>query len=135
MSPGSTSTVSGRQSPIRRRTTARGGGRWRAHRGSWSPPTSGASVDLPAFAGAVLDRADPARKDPGWVRTQLSDPGSRAVAASADAVLIDGDALLRLPPPADAAILLGLEEGRAVFALDLADAPAQGELVSLRGAG
>jgi NAD+ diphosphatase len=106
------------------------------------------------FSGSGVDRALAARKDDAWVRRLLNDPSSAAVAASSEGVLLDAGApprLLRLPAgeavaadPSDSeAILLGLDRGQALFAVDL-DAPqpgrqkpatARGRLVSLRDAG
>jgi NAD+ diphosphatase len=102
----------------------------------------------------ALDRAPTARADPAWKAERLRDPGSRAVFASREGVVIverDEPALLRRPladlRAAGAAgadpILLGLEEGRALFAVDLEAIPrASGEaltrggrVVALRDAG
>lgn len=89
-----------------------------------SPATDQAAK--PVFAGMALDRAELLRKDAGWVRARLADPASRTVAASRDGVLIDpGDrpALARRPfsvlPAGAEPLLLGLEDGAAVFAVDL----------------
>jgi NAD+ diphosphatase len=108
------------------------------------------------FSGSGVDRALAARKDDAWVRRLLNDPSSAAVAASSEGVLLDADAapaprLLRLPagqgvaadPAASGPILLGLDRGQALFAVDLdALAPecqkpaiARGRLASLRDAG
>jgi NAD+ diphosphatase len=93
----------------------------------------------------ALDRAPTARADPAWVAERLRDPESRAVFASRDGVLIverDEPALLRRPlahlTAAGAAIadpiLLGLENGRALFAVDLEALPrASGEALSRSG--
>jgi NAD+ diphosphatase len=77
----------------------------------------------------VLDRAGTERLDPAWVAGRLEDPASRAFVASAEGVLVGTDApvsLVRVPVSADAsraaeaeAIMLGLEDGVALFALDL----------------
>jgi NAD+ diphosphatase len=83
---------------------------------------------VPSFTGMVLDRAQTLRKDPGWIEDRLRAPTSRAVAAGADAVLVEasGERLLRLPlgPEMDRGepILLGLEGEIALFAIDLEDA-------------
>lgn len=106
------------------------------------------------FSGMVLDRAGTERLDPLWVAERLEDPASRAVVASADGVLVTGDAavsLLRVPVPAhgnhtvDQAwpVMLGLEGGAALFALDLDAQPPdprrrlneQGRIATLREAG
>jgi NAD+ diphosphatase len=104
----------------------------------------------PAFTGMSLDRAQMLRKDPAWVSRQLRAPESRVVAAGADAVLVDASAprLARLPlapdrQADDEAILLGLEDEVALFAIDLdplrlSDPDALAEdtrVVSLREAG
>jgi NAD+ diphosphatase len=104
---------------------------------------------LPPFTGMALDRASIERKDESWVRGLLEDPHTQAVPAGGDGVLItDGDppALLRTlaaPVARQEPILLGLEDGRALFALDLdAVEPTEcrqvthgGEMISLREAG
>lgn len=102
---------------------------------------------LPPFTGMTLDRASTERKDPAWVSGQLGDPAARTVAAAADGVLVrDGDvpSLVRTAvAPGSEAILLGLDDGAPVFALDL-DALAPpvrsaavdgAEVVALRDAG
>ncbi len=82
----------------------------------------------PTFSGMVLDRASALRGDPAWIKQRLEDPASRAVAAGRDGVVVDAAAspcLLRRPLDRDSItsspepILLGLEDGAAVFALDL----------------
>lgn len=98
-------------------------------------------MDLPVFTGMALDRSYPEREDPAWVSSQLSAPGAVAVAAGQDRVLVDpaGEALVRVPFPRDAAaaLLLGLEDGAPLFAveLDALPAPPRGNVVSLREAG
>lgn len=79
---------------------------------------------VPAFTGMALDRAQTERKDPDWVRGRLQAPTSRVAAASAEGVLLDGHTVARRPLPPDGPgdgepILLGLEHGAALFALDL----------------
>ncbi|MGH2885569.1 MAG: NAD(+) diphosphatase, partial [Solirubrobacteraceae bacterium] len=82
------------------------------------------------FSGMLLDRAVTERLDPVWVAGRLADPASRAVMASADGVLVSGErpvSLVRVPvtaraeSPADGAwpVMLGLEDGVALFAIDL----------------
>ena len=72
------------------------------------------------FEGARLDRVTARRRDPEWVAERLADPPSRAVVAGRrPAVLVDGDALALvpldgLPEP----LLLGVQDGRALFAAD-----------------
>ncbi len=82
------------------------------------------------FSGMALDRAAMLRADPGWVAQQLQDPMSRAVGSSADGVLLRDQpqpALLRrvlpahpdLTPDVMEPVLLGLEGGAPLFAVDL----------------
>ena len=83
----------------------------------------------PAFAGMALDRASTLRRDPAWVAQRLEDPESRFIAAGRDSVVIEDHGpprLLRRPldresvsGSPDGPILLGLENGAAVFAVDL----------------
>lgn len=106
------------------------------------------------FSGVVLDRAGTERLDPGWVAGLLENPSSRAVVASADGVLVTGEqatSLLRVPVPAhvnravDEAwpVVLGLEDGVALFAIDLDAQPPDarrrlnesGRIATLREAG
>jgi NAD+ diphosphatase len=110
----------------------------------------------PAFTGATLDRAATLRRDPQWVASLLDEPTAVAVAASDGGVLLarpagSEPALMRHAiaddgaPPLDPAraILLGIEDGAALFALDLEglDPAARSrlergaEIVSLRDAG
>jgi NAD+ diphosphatase len=106
----------------------------------------------PAFTGMALDRASLLRRDPGWIAERLVDPTTRMVGSSRDAVVVDaadGSRLARrrvspeLAGDPAGAILLGLEDGAAVFAVDLDQLePAAGSgvvdggrLVSLRDAG
>ena len=108
----------------------------------------------PALTGALLDRASAPRHDPQWVSRLLEEPTATSVAAGADGVLVQSSgppALLRRPIAADglptpdpaAVILLGIEDGAALFAIDLDEleparrsrAAVGGEIVSLRDAG
>ena len=79
----------------------------------------------PLFTGMALDRADRLRTDASWVASQLESPSARAVGASRDGVVLEGDAeprLARRPlelAPAGEPLLLGLEDGAALFAIDL----------------
>jgi NAD+ diphosphatase len=83
------------------------------------------------FAGARLDRVTVQRRDTAWVAELVADPASRAVVASSDAVLLDGDGGLArvpldgLPSP----LLLGVQDARALFA---ADGDGRDDLVSVR---
>jgi NAD+ diphosphatase len=83
------------------------------------------------FAGARLDRVTVRRRDPSWVAAQLAEPSSRAVVASVDAVLVDdAGGLARLPLGGlSSPLLLGLQDGRALFAADGTD---RDDLVSVR---
>ena len=82
---------------------------------------------VPPFTGMTLDRASVQRKDREWVRAAAAAPDAVLVGASADGVLVAADAsrLARVPaaiapaPPAGSEIVLGLEDGRPVLALDL----------------
>ena len=72
----------------------------------------------------ALDRADAARKDPAWVRELAGRPDARVLAAGPGTVLADGaqPALARLAPARGRLpdpILLGLEQGAPLFAVDL----------------
>jgi NAD+ diphosphatase len=75
---------------------------------------------LTTFAGAGLDRAGERRQDDAWVRERLADPASRAVAAGPGGVLLDGPRLARLPVGEvdGAPVLLGIEDGAALFAVE-----------------
>ncbi|MBV8987489.1 MAG: hypothetical protein JO372_02910, partial [Solirubrobacterales bacterium] len=87
--------------------------------------TENGSVRAPLFTGMALDRADRLRTDASWVASQLESPSARAVGASRDGVVLEGDAeprLARRPlelAPAGEPLLLGLEDGAALFAIDL----------------
>jgi NAD+ diphosphatase len=74
----------------------------------------------------ALDRAVTLRSDVVLVASRLEDPDSSAVAASAEGVLVEqsGERLARRPLTLEVLaarepILLGLDGGRAVFAVDL----------------
>jgi NAD+ diphosphatase len=109
----------------------------------------------PPFTGMALDRASTERKDAAWIRARFGDPGSRAITAGHEGVLIrDGDlagggappSLARDAVPAgheEEPILLGLDGDSALFAVDL-DALVPGDrtrtidgnhVMSLRDAG
>ena len=85
-----------------------------------------------AFTGARLDRAgDARRRDAGWVAAQREHPAARAVLASDEGVVMEGDRLALVPlgaAPATAAgepLLLGIDSTGPLFAIDL-DAPGPG---------
>ncbi len=101
------------------------------------------------FTGMELDRASTERKDPTRIEQLVEDPAARAVVAGHDGVLIsDGSTpcLLRTemaPQLRREPILLGLEHGAGLFALDLDALPSAirawltngGRVVPLRDAG
>lgn len=95
-------------------------------------------ADAPTFTGMALDRAMVQREDPALVARFHADPAARAVAASRDGVLLAGggrSALARLPVDPEAGpILLGLDDGVALFATDL-DAVTDDERAALIGPG
>ncbi|HEY2260627.1 MAG TPA: NAD(+) diphosphatase [Solirubrobacteraceae bacterium] len=77
------------------------------------------------FTGMALDRASVERKDPEWVSGLIENREARAVLGGRDGVVIDAGShpeLLRTRPSADhlrQPILLGLDDGRPLFAVDL----------------
>jgi NAD+ diphosphatase len=93
------------------------------------------------FEGARLDRVTARRRDAGWVAERLDDPASRAVVLAETAVLVDDErlALVELAPLLERGaepLLLGMQDGRALFAVDAeplgSAALAPAELVSVR---
>jgi NAD+ diphosphatase len=113
--------------------------------------TAADSPALPPFTGMTLDRASVERKDADWVRRLAGDPASRGILAGREGVVVtqeNGDAtpaLVRAPlaPEPSDAVLLGLDSGAALFAVDLEALPEADrgstvgghELVGLREAG
>ncbi len=95
---------------------------------------------LPTFTGMPLDRVSTERKDAGWVRRELQVPGARALTATHDGVAMTNGgepALLRtvLPPEArEEPILLGLEDGMPLFAVDLEALPREEQREMVEGA-
>ncbi len=91
---------------------------------------------LPTFTGMVLDRVSAERKDAEWVQRELRDAGARALTATHDGVAMTNGgepSLLRtaLPPEArEEPILLGLEGGAPLFAVDL-EALSRGEQLEM----
>ena len=73
------------------------------------------------FSGSALDRAGTRRTDESWVQALVRDPASRAIAVTADGVLVEDERLARIPlPERDTPLLLGLEDdGAALFAVDM----------------
>ncbi len=90
------------------------------------------------FEGARLDRVTARRRDAGWVAERLADPASRAVVLADSAVLVEDERLALIGLPADGAepLLLGVQDGRALFAVDAESldgaALAPAEMVSVR---
>jgi NAD+ diphosphatase len=95
------------------------------------------SPALPPFTGMALDRASTERKDADWIRARFADPASLAISAGAEGLLVaeggaagngTAPALVRgpVPPGHQEPILLGLDGGTALFAVDL-DGLAPGE--------
>jgi NAD+ diphosphatase len=81
----------------------------------------------PAFTGVELDRAMGLREDPAGVARLLEHPSATAIAASGDGVLLEqaNASLLRASSASLIAngqpILLGIDDGAALFAVDLED--------------
>jgi NAD+ diphosphatase len=84
------------------------------------------------YSSSPLDRAGERREDAAWIEARLTDPEtlfvpvwrSRNLIAALDqgqpdAVYISGESARALRDAGDAWALLGLHEGRAVFALDI----------------
>jgi NAD+ diphosphatase len=93
------------------------------------------------FEGARLDRVTTRRRDADWVAERLDDPASRAVVLADAAVLVEDErlALVELPGLLERGaepLLLGVQDGRALFAVDAdsldTDALAPAALVSVR---
>jgi len=101
-----------------------------------------ASMATPnTFEGARLDRVTARRRDADWVAERQIDPDSRAVVLAATAVLVEDEelALVGLPGLLERGaepLLLGMQDGRALFAVDAdsldPEALAPAELVSVR---
>jgi NAD+ diphosphatase len=76
------------------------------------------------FAGAALDRAPTQRRRPEWIAARLEDDDARALLVSERGAWVERDergARLALAAPAALAgepLLLGLADGRALFAFD-----------------
>ena len=103
------------------------------------------------FSGNPLDRAGERRTDGAWIAQRLADPASRIVPLWRQRPLLVGGAAGFLRPglceslaaPGAPCVFLGLEAGRAHFALDISAAPdpalggplaGLGEFAELRGA-
>jgi NAD+ diphosphatase len=98
---------------------------------------------MPAFTGAALDRAMALRDAPAATAALLEAPGARAVAAYADGVVLDGALLARRPLTDEAVarlarsvgpLLLGLEDGVPLFAVDLEGLAPPARALALPGA-
>ncbi|MFL5887196.1 MAG: NAD(+) diphosphatase [Thermoleophilaceae bacterium] len=90
------------------------------------------------FAGAVIDRAAARRTDADWIAARVADPASRAVAVTTDGVLVDGDRAARFPLAECAAaepVFLGVEDGQALFAVEVDGARDGTRVVGVREAG
>ncbi|MEH0938179.1 NAD(+) diphosphatase [Micromonospora psammae] len=95
-----------------------------------------------AYGGGWLDRAGALRADPEWVSARLTDPTAVVLplwrdrclvsAAQAPVRLTGADAAGALAA-ADETVLLGLEDGTPVFAVDLSER-AEADAVALTGA-
>ncbi len=78
------------------------------------------------YTGNPLDRADRLRGDPDWVSARLVDPDSQFLPLWRGRSLVGADGAVRLQGgeraldhPDAPWVLLGLQDGRAVFAIDL----------------
>ncbi|HEY1507384.1 MAG TPA: NAD(+) diphosphatase [Solirubrobacteraceae bacterium] len=112
--------------------------------------------EMPTFTGMTLDRAMDERSDPGLVARLAEDPAARTIAASEQGVLISNggspelfraqlarEAAQLASETGDQPMLLGLDDGAGVFAVDLDSLPPRdrtsstdgGKVVSLREAG
>src|ERR1700757_2848332 len=95
---------------------------------------------LPPFTGMALDRVSTERKDPQWVRRELADPAAQAVTATHEGVAMadEGEPLLlrsKLPSEGrEEPILLGLDDGAPLFAVDLEALPRSEQLEMVEGA-
>src|ERR1700757_3000752 len=95
---------------------------------------------LPPFTGMALDRVSTERKDPQWVRRELADPAAQAVTATHEGVAMadEGEPLLlrsKLPSEGrEEPILLGLDDGAPLFAVDLEALPRAEQLEMVEGA-
>jgi NAD+ diphosphatase len=81
---------------------------------------------IPSFTGATLDRAAELRHDPDRITALLSATDPVAVACEGSHVVIEGDgtrlARMAWEGDAGAAVLLGIEDGRPLLAVDLENA-------------
>jgi len=98
------------------------------------------------FAGGTLDRATERRGDEPWIERRLADAATRFIVHRRDtalvakgeppaSVLLDPAGAAPLRAIAPAAIFLGLDAGRARFALDLPDDAPEATIASLERLG
>lgn len=79
------------------------------------------------LAGGVLDRAHMRRVEPEWLAERLGDPASRVVLAAGTEIAVTADdpphaarlALAAVPPAVGEPVFLGVEEGSALFGVDV----------------
>jgi NAD+ diphosphatase len=93
-------------------------------------------VEPPApitFTGALLDRASDRRREPGWLEACLSDPDARALVVAESGVFMGDDGPALVPPSSveGETVLLGLLDGRPLFAVDGTASP-PGPMAGLR---
>ncbi|NES16447.1 MULTISPECIES: NAD(+) diphosphatase [Micromonospora] len=95
-----------------------------------------------AYGGGWLDRAGGLRGDPGWIAARLSDRESVLLPFWRDRCLVSAERVPVRPAAVDAAglltaadetVFLGLDAGRAIFAVDLSGRP-EPEALALAGA-
>jgi NAD+ diphosphatase len=67
------------------------------------------------FAGAPLDRAPVERRRPEWLAATRADPGARSLVLSERGLWVEDGRLLLVPPDGET-VLLGLSDGRPLFA-------------------
>lgn len=98
-----------------------------------SRPQTLSSGPTPAFTGVTLDRASELRASSSRLEDLITDPSARSVLSQGDAVLLDpggrellrtrlpGPGAMRRAPDSDgmAPMLLGLEDGRPLFGIEV----------------
>lgn len=100
--------------------------------------------DRPAFTENTLDRASEKRSDPVWLESRLGDPDSRFLALhDLNALVISGDAprlawatsdVRDFEREATGAVLLGLRDGVAHFAVDVTGTEKPEQALGVEGA-
>src|SRR3954452_25359202 len=90
---------------------------------------------LTTFSGAALDRAAERRTDEAWLAERLADPASRADAVTEGGGILDGRrlALFGVGELEGEPLLLGVQDGAALFAVAVSAAPG-GRALGLRQA-